>query len=597
MMVLRHWFKQCRLALLVFLLILPAALVYASPNIMTVDEIKPGMIGIGKTVVSGTTPEDFGVKVLGIMKNAGPSGDLILIRTYGKVIDRTGGIAEGMSGSPVYIDGKLIGAVAYGWSMADHKIGMVTPIADMLKLFNLPDEHNQWGDSNALKGLKPLATPVMVSGFSENAMNMLKEKLKPFNMMPYAIGSVSDGTPYGYGSLQPGGSVGVALMRGDVSMGAIGTVTYMDGDKVLAFGHPFLQKGNVGYFMTNAYIYTTVNSLDSSFKLGTIGDALGTINQDRGAGVAGRLNYYPSVIPLRISVTDNDTGKKKESDVQVVDDQQLSPILSATAMFNALDKTIDRVGAGTANVSFEIMGRNLPGGVLKRENMFYSPANISQEATSEFLEAMAMLESNPYKSADIMDVKINVNVSEDQRTAEILEAHVKNTNVKPGDKVDIAVKLKPYRGEPFVRTIAYTVPKEQAAGPLTLEVRGGGVLPLTALLLKQQGAGDLLALNQLKNKEQSLSDEVKDFVGRDHNNDIVVEVMNIPVLGAVAPGKTPNSQKAADNVQTVKNPLQAVKQTESQNNVTNAGGKSSVSTDYIIGGDTQVVLNVSKGKS
>ena len=143
MIYLQHILKRS-IALLLALVALSYSLAFASPETMPVDQITPGMRGIAKTVVSGTKIEEFGVEVLGIMKGKGPSGDLILVRTYGDLIDRTGGIAQGMSGSPVYIDGKLVGAIAYGWSLTDHKIGMVTPIADMLKLWDMPDVKNKF---------------------------------------------------------------------------------------------------------------------------------------------------------------------------------------------------------------------------------------------------------------------------------------------------------------------------------------------------------------------------------------------------------------------------------------------------------------------
>jgi hypothetical protein len=301
-------------ALLVLLLAFPAGIAAAAPETMPLEEIRAGMQGVAKTVVSGTKIEEFGVEVLGIMKNKGPSGDLILVRTYGDLIDRTGGIAQGMSGSPVYIDGKLIGAIAYGWTFTDHKVGMVTPIGDMLKLWELPapkpripeeeiklDElpgeeqpedkkpedkkpENTTPEVKTPEGSAERATPLMAAGFGERALALLTEKLRPFKLTPYAVGDAP--AEETYGPLEPGSAVGVQLVRGDVSLGAMGTVTYVEGNKVLAFGHPFLKKGATGYFLTNAYVFTTVKGMENSFKVGAVGPALGIIDQDRGAGVA-----------------------------------------------------------------------------------------------------------------------------------------------------------------------------------------------------------------------------------------------------------------------------------------------------------------------
>ena len=246
-------FRWRHTVFLALLFLFPATFGLAAPAIMGLEEVKPGMHGVAKTVISGTKIEEFGVEVLGIMKDKGPSGDLILVRTYGDLIEKTGGIAQGMSGSPVYINGKLIGAIGYGWSLTDHKTGMVTPIGDMLKLLDSP---LAVPPSSEATNLQPLATPLMVSGFGERALSMLGEQLKPYSLVPYAAGEPSQGVTYP--SLEPGSAVGVQLVQGDVSVGALGTVTYVDDKKVLAFGHPFLKKGNVGYYMSNAYIFTSM---------------------------------------------------------------------------------------------------------------------------------------------------------------------------------------------------------------------------------------------------------------------------------------------------------------------------------------------------
>jgi hypothetical protein len=582
---------------------LPMSLVWAAPDIMPVDEIKTGMQGTGKTVVSGTKLEEFGVEVLGIMKNKGPSGDLILVRTFGDVIDRTGGIAQGMSGSPVYIDGKLVGAIAYGWSLTDHKVGMVTPIADMLKLWDMPDNYNDSMklDEN-IPGFEKMSTPVMVSGFSTNALTMLQDKLKPFDLVPYEVGDAPSDTVFA--PIEPGSAVGVELVRGDVSVGALGTVTYVEGDKVLAFGHPFLKKGNIGYFMTNAYVFSTVNGLENSFKVGTTGEPVGLINQDRGAGIGGQLGRYPTIIPMRIIVKDDDTGKVQDAAVQVVKDEQLSAVLSATTMFNVVDKAIDRVGPGTAKVSFEITGRNMPVETIRRENMFYSPASIGEASVGEFLEAMAMLTGNQYNPVDIMDVKVNVSVSEERRTATIMEAQTKTPSAKPGDTINVGVKIKPFRGEPIATVVPFTIPKEQPEGPLTLEVRGGGMVPMLQLLAKRQGTDEsLLMLGKPKPKNQEFGDVIKEFVERDRNNDIVVEVLDMGMDGLLDPGnanknkteiKSQEGGGPVENTVTLKADLKEVigkdmKKTEK--------AKNRITTDYIVDGDTQVVVNVVKDKT
>lgn len=592
--------------LLLTLIVLSSSLAFASPEIMTVDQISPGMRGVAKTVVSGTKIEEFGVEVLGVMKDKGPSGDLILVRTSGDVIDRTGGIAQGMSGSPVYIDGKLVGAIAYGWSLTDHKVGMVTPITDMLKLWDMPDTRNIFPADDAAPAapagtpeFEPFQTPLMVSGFTEAAVNMMRDKLAPFQLVPYAVGEAPAGTSFG--PLEPGSSVGVQMVGGDFSVGALGTVTYAEGDKVLAFGHPFLKKGNVNYLMTNSYIFTTVSGLENSFKIGTSDTLVGIVNQDRGVGLAGRVGRYPVIAPMLITVRDNDLNRADKYAVQVVQDEQLTPLLSAVTVFNAITKTMDRTGPGTAKVSFEITGRDLPGDKLVRENMFYSPASVGELAIGEFLEAMTTIAGNRYHPVTLMDVKINVSVSGERRTATIMEAKPDAAKAKPGDTINITVKLKPFRGENITRVVPYTIPKDQKPGPMTLEVRGGGMIPLAQLLLKKQGLDDEI-LSGAQKKNQSFADMLNEFARNDRNNDIVVEQLaaDANVLApdtalSVASQDKPSKQSTTENAPGKNTAGQstalslAVKKNDEKS-------KSFLTTDYIVDGDAQIMIEISTGK-
>lgn len=580
----------------------PLTAVLAAPIIMPVSDLAVGMHGIAKTVVEGTKIEDFDVEILGVMKNQGPSGDLILVRTSGSVIDRTGGIAQGMSGSPVYIDGKLVGAIAYGWSLTDHKIGMVTPIGDMLKNLDIADPNvkitptSPMDASGAPANLEPAATQLMVSGYTPEALSLLETKLEPFHLTPLAVGDAPAGTQYG--SIEPGSSIGVQLVRGDVNVGALGTVTYVDGDKFVAFGHPFMQKGFVDFLASNAYIFTTVSSLDNSFKVGVTGELVGTVNQDRGSGISGQLKKYPYIIPFRVTVEDKDLHHTVESDYQVVRDEDLAPTLGATGVYNVIQKATDRVGGGTAKVSFEITGRGLPVEVIKRENMFYAPAKIGELSITEIFEALDMLIKNPFHPIDLFDVKVNVSLDSSRQTATVLAAAVANPSVKPGDSVNINVTLKPFRGDAIVSTIPYKVSETQLAGPLVLEVRGGGMVPLTQLLLKRQGLDpDLLHPDK---KTHTLDTVVNDFVTRDHNNDIVVESLDnagdaantaaVPVPAAIpAPVPTQGTKTKLKVKTALTGSVDKSKAIDA-----NKKDRSCLATGYIIDGDAQVALTVSK---
>jgi hypothetical protein len=564
--------------------------VSAQQQLMAVEEIKPGMTGIGKTVIQGTSIENFDVEVLSILKQKGSTGDKILVRVSGDVIDKTGGIASGMSGSPVYIEGKLIGAIAYGWAMTDRRIGMVTPIYEMLKIgaTSAADGENEL-PANETKA-QVLSTPLMVSGLGERALEKLKEQLKPFNLTPVITGAAGEAANTKT-ELEPGSAMGVQLMRGDIDMTAVGTVTYRDGDKILGFGHPFLKRGNVGYFLTTAYIHQTIPSLDTSFKLGTALDLAGTISQDRGNGIFGKTGSYPHNIPLRVHVKDLDTGRENELFVQVIQDEQISASLVTTAALQAIEQTLDRTGLGTSWVKMEILGRNLPGDKIVRENMFFHPADIGAGSLGEMLEGLAIILNNPFQPVEIIDVKLDVAVEQEVRIAKIEQAQAKITTGKPGDTVPICVTLKPFRGEAIQETINFTIPAHQAPGPLTLSVRGGGSLSPLQKLLAQLGTQETQT-----EKPKNLQDYLQEFLRRDRNNELVAEI--VPFNMGNDPAMLYGGEIPLSGYNNAKLPAATKTSNNAKMNQT-ASGLEQVSkklTDYIIDGNAWLFIQV-EGKT
>ena len=622
--VVRFTWRTCS-AIFFFLALSVTPLAQAALPILPLQEVEVGSHGVARTVISGTRIEEFGVEVLAIMKNKGAAGDLILVRTYGDVIDRAGGVAQGMSGSPVLIGGRLIGAIGFGWSLTDQKTAMVTPIQDMLKLWDLPrtpaikeaaidlapEKTPEQQPAKpptkepakpptketppALSPAPPLSTPLMAAGFGEKALSFLQTKLKPLKLTPVAVGDAPDGIAYG--ELEPGSAVGVQLIRGDVSLGAIGTVTYVDGDRVLAFGHPFLKRGQADFLMTNAYIFTTIRGLETSFKLGTTGEAIGTVTQDRSAGIAGEMNRYPGIVPMRMNIRSLESGQSRDMSVQLVQDEEIVPILATAALLSAVEKAVDRSGSGTARITFEVAARGMPGETYRRENMFYSPENVSEAALGEFYEFLAFLASNPHNPVTLMDVKAEVSVDPARRTARILSAKPLQLSAKPGGVVDIEVKLKPFRGEPIVQTVGFTVPKEQSPGVLNLNVRGGGFFSLAALL-KKLGA-EVDNPKPVRKPPKSFEEMMKDFSKRDRNNDIVVELSGSgefidegegaetkPKLKLAEKEKSMRDAGAAKPEKAKSAPsLLSKRKTEAKN-------KGVLTTDTIIEGDTEVSIEI-----
>src|SRR6478735_1440624 len=375
---------------------LATALLVATPLAQTatmpLDQVRPGMTGIGRTVFAGTKLEDFKVEVLGVMRNVlAPKRNLILARLDGGPLAKTGVIA-GMSGSPVYIDGKLVGAVSYSLGQfSTEAIAGITPIAEMLDATMMPpvarashpvaisfpatpqqlmaiwsrdlgrarafvDDPSQAlvlsGVSNDLTRmsamLRPIAVPMIASGFETSVLDPLSATLSAAGFLPMS-NSQSATTAKSNRPLQPGDAVGVGLLTGDFELGATGTVTHVDGDRVYAFGHPLYNLGPTEFPMTRAYVYTVLPSLASSFKLSTTGEVIGTFLQDRATAIAGRVGPGPRTIPITLTL-EAERGQKHTFRYDVVNDQMFTPLMTYAALLNTLSSYERQYGATTFSV-------------------------------------------------------------------------------------------------------------------------------------------------------------------------------------------------------------------------------------------------------
>ena len=493
---------------------LSSALVCANVPLMPVEDIVPGMRGIAKTVIEGDTIEEFNIEVLGVIGNDA-MGHNILIKASGDVIDRSGGIAQGMSGSPVYINGRLAGAVAFGKAFTDPKYCFLTPIGRMLDLLNEPAPR----PSEFL----PKNTPLMAGGFTESGVRYLSEKLEPFGLKATGVGgsgSFSSTQP-----LQPGSAVGVSLMRGDIQLGALGTVTWVGDDgEILAFGHPFMQRGDSCYFMNKAWILASLPNLESAYKVGNIGETIGTITQDRSAGIAGKIGQGPPVVPVYVSVTDGARGINNSSRVEVIDDEVLLPAMLDAVAYNTVAKTMDREGGGTARFSFRIDGRGDISGPInvQRENMYYAAAGIGKLINQELVEAGTILTQNKFEKVDIYGVNINIVLDDKAEVAEIISAAVREKEASPGDTVHIDVQLPPVQAPKVTKTVLFKIPKEQREGKLPLTVRGGSSLAWIQNLLRKQREEGVPA--QQKDNRKTLNDFIKSINEADQNNDLIVDI-------------------------------------------------------------------------
>lgn len=584
------WIRKYKLAVMVgCALLFSGASAWADP-FMPVSSVREGMHGLAKTVVHGTTIDTFNVDVLGVLKNKGANGgDLVLVKVSGPLIDKINGIAQGMSGSPVYINGKLLGAVAYGFPQSGGRIGMVTPIEDMLKLWAIDDNESSTMEPD-VNHLIPLETPLMASGYTADGMNFLSEKMNGFHMTPYS--AASSGEDDRKLPLYPGSSVAATMITGDLKLGAIGTVTYVDGDHILAFGHPFMNAGNTGYFMHNSYIFTVIPSTNTPFKLGSVGAEIGEINQDRGTGISGVSGESPSFVPLHAQVTDEDLRFTRNLDVRMIKSQKLLPTLSATSVYNAISSTMDRSGEGTVKFTYTFYPADNAQKPFTRTNMYWSSSDIASRSVDEIYDVLKILADNRFKDYDLRNIDVNMSVTKDRKTARILDATATPMIVSPGDTIYLRVRLQAYRGDVFYKDMTFTVPKDQPYGKMMLEVRGGGVIPLPYLLEQQKYNLSDEVLDRLRTYK-NFDDLQKNIMDEDQNNQVVIEILdpNVSMISKEDDGKE-SAEIQGKKVQDTPDYLRKEDNKSNKDSDNVEKPRSRADTDYVIYGDGQFTFTV-----
>ncbi len=553
-----------RIFLLALLLCCQLAVAAASNvPLMPIRDVRAGMQGIGKTVISGDTIEEFNVEILGV-SGSQAAGYSIFARLYGDLIDKTGGVAQGMSGSPVYVDGRLVGAVAFGKTFNDPHYCFLTPIGRMLPLLDEPEElPADW---------LPKGTALMAGGFTEYGLEYLKEKLAPLGLDAVGVGGAGKSSDK---PLQPGGSVGVALMQGDLSLGALGTVTWTDDNgNVLAFGHSFMQRGNSNFFMNKAWVLGVIPNLQSGYKVGNIGEAVGSITQDRSSGIGGNIGKLPKSVPLFVTANDSSRAAANSVRVRLVDDEKLLPAIVDAAVVSTLNKTVDRNGGGTAKLHFNITGVDSKKKLLTidRENMYYSGDALLKNINAELNEALTILMQNKFEPVELYGINVEAELSDAVQVAEVTSVRALKSTVKAGEKAAIEVKMKPYRGEEFTKTVYFTVPKDHPGGKLALNVRGGSSMAWVLDLLRKQQAEGVPAAKK-KETRRKLSDFIKSVNTADKNNELIIDV---------ATGQLGKNTQAVESDAGLAGMLQG------------SPFKQRYPFDFIIDGESEIVLNVEK---
>jgi hypothetical protein len=480
--------------------------------IIPLSEVRAGMKGYGLTVFQGTKPDRFAVQVIGVLHHFLPKQDVILIQSDDPRLLHSG-IVAGMSGSPIYLEGRLAGALAYGWHFAKDPIAGVTPIENMLDELKRPlrgrlatpmaearneprgprslDEALALRDAAAQKnpllsrlplpppllaGASPTlaraSVPLSLSGFGAAVFSALSDALAPFHVVPLQAGGAARPGATGPSKFEPGGSIAVELIRGDVSAAATGTVTHVEGDKVLAFGHPMFNVGEVYLPISSAEVHTFLSAVSSSFKLASPLKEIGSLLQDRQAGIVGDVSEHAEMIPVHVTV--GGPGRTEQSfHAEVVRHRFLTPMLAAGVIANAAQYSASDVADATITVRSSLAVRGYQ--KLELVDHLYSPDGVSPRtlSSSTGLKAIGDILFNPFAPANLDRIDIAVDVDYKADVAEIVGVSLNSDELEPGSRPSLYVTLRPYAGAEYVQAIPVDVPRQLAGQTIKLVVTAG----------------------------------------------------------------------------------------------------------------------------
>jgi hypothetical protein len=513
--------KLC-LAILVVTLIVGPRIARATddPATFPVSDVKPGLKGVVYTIFEGDQVEKVNLEVIGVLHNAvGPKLDIILVRLLGDKVQQTGVVA-GMSGSPVYFDGKLAGALSLKLgNFTKEAIGGVTPIADMREIEQgpssaapasagnsarvaLPDEFATRTSAGSGQFLVPIETPLVTSGLYPETLARFGKDFSSWGMTAMAGGSAAPSPDDA--KLQPGDMVGIDLVQGDLSISSGCTVTTVVGNQILACGHPLFGFGTVQMPLSRAHVIMTLASAAASTKIISTGATIGTLTQDRQTAVMGTLGPGPAMIPL--DVTLDTPAEQKKDHFEVIESPQLTPTLVATAAYNGIVGSPAYGEGATLQMDGTI---DLKGHTAVQLDDLFAPTDqttpVAFYVATEVMADFARIYSNPYEMPKIERIDLHVKALTEHRWATIDNAWVERSEVRPGDSVAVKVLLRPYRGAPFIQEIPVTIPAQTTRGALQLVVSGADFLNRSVQSLAATSQGQLPGLEeliQLTNRER-----------------------------------------------------------------------------------------------
>jgi SpoIVB peptidase S55 len=536
------------------------------PPIFPLSQVQSGMKCVVYTIFTGDEIEKVDLVVLGVLRNAiGPKQDIILVQLLGKKVEHTGVVA-GMSGSPVYYDGKLVGALSLKLgAFTKEAIGGVTPIENMLDVGNapeppanlsvpasgaqvantgnmlsasripLPESFARQTSAGSGQFLVPIETPLISTGLYPETIAQFSKQLSAWGMTMMAGGTAAPSPEDA--QLKPGDMVGVELIRGDLSITPGCTVTTVDHGKILACGHPIFSFGNVSMPLARAHVLTTLASAMASTKIITTGGTIGTLTQDRVTAIAGHLGDGPPMIPVEVTLVAGDT--QKQFHFEVIESPQLTPVLVALATYNGIVGNAAYGEGSTLQLDGEIAIKGHTTVALKD---LFAPTDVPVPGgffiATDVQGIFAQIYSNPYEIPRVAGIHLRVTALPQRRAATIDDAWVEANEVRPGQTVAVKVQLRPYRGAAFVQEFPITIPMQAARGPLQLVISDAETVNRTVQSLAASSQGQLPGLEEL----------IK-LMNRAHQNDRLYATLLQPTPTLMVEDKVmPNAPASAINV-------------------------------------------------
>jgi hypothetical protein len=538
--------------------------VRGSTRFFPLAKVKSGLTGYGYTVFNGTKIDRFTVKVIAVIDSGHRHEQLILVKLGGRLLEQNGGLSAGMSGSPVYFQGKLAGAVSYGFENADPLLAFITPIETMMNLMKNTDlvQIQPFLYQNAILRPVPVTTPVLISGMGRRGYELVKQSMQGYGLTTVyspSYGGMSNIVNL-KATVRPGSAISVQLITGDYQIAALGTLTFMDGQKFLAFGHSFTNKGTVNYLAFSAFVYHTVKSPVMSFKLGAPLKNIGRITEDRAAGILGKLGETPDLISVTARVKDSQRNQSRDCSFSIINDEQTARDLIIAGVTDAIDQTIDRMGGGTATVSFTIETGEQT--LITSRNLFYGK-DIAVDCLKDLKKALELITANEYTAVKLKSIRTEVEVNGSQATARIISLNCGHTKVKPGELFLVKAQLHTYRGIDLTIPFTVKLPEHYPPGKLNLTIKSG------SMDIPDDGEANSKK-SESKTEYQnagSLTGLLAKFCASPKNNELVLEY------------NPPNFPKSEDpNHPGKDDPLKPVKMRSL--------------TDYFIQGEAQLTLDV-----